>query len=281
MFTQQKRNLIFRRLKNHCSNSMNLSSGNKRFSCGYSMAGVLLFCLLTLNPSFAAGAAASNGPSSRQQIYARAVAQAESDIAQAAKRSSWPTYSVKVNVFIPNEVTGYKRCTTPLSIALPAGDRMNLSRLRYDLRCASEDWETNVTIKPDIYLPVLVTKHSVERGVKLTANDLELKRHNISNLRNGFIIDPDHAVGLTVKRRIRPLQPLTLSQLEQPILVKRGQQVIMIASQEGIEIRTLGEAMKNGRKGDLIQVRNLDSKKSVSAVVDDLGVVKIPFALGH
>lgn len=278
MFTQQKRNLAFRRIQNHRLRSIHLTSANQRFSFCQLMIGVLLLCLLPLNQALAG---VNSGQNTRQQIYARAVAQAESDIAQAAKRSGWPTYSVKVNVFIPNEVTGYQRCTEPLSVALPAGDRLNLSRLRYDLRCASQDWETNVTIKPDIYLPVLVAKHSVERGVKLTANDLELKRHNISNLRNGFITDPDDAIGLTVKRRTRPLQPLTPSQLEQPILVKRGQQVVMIASQEGIEIRTLGEAMKNGRKGDLIQVRNLDSKKSVSAVVDDLGVVRIPFALGR
>ena len=130
-------------------------------------------------------------------------------------------------------------------------------------------------------MPILVTKNTVERGDLLSAGDVQLKRHNISNLRGAFLTDPDDVVGLTAKRRIRPLQPLSSSQLDMPILVSRGQKVIMIASQDGIEARTLGEAMKNGRKGDLIQVRNLTSKKTVSAVVDQSGVVRMPMAMGQ
>ncbi|SFC01745.1 flagellar basal body P-ring formation chaperone FlgA [Pragia fontium] len=226
--------------------------------------------------------AAPSSNSARKQVYALAVEQAGSDIAQIAKRKGWKGYNSKVNVFIPNDVSRNKACRTPLKASSPAGNKMELSRLRYDIRCEDgSGWEVAVTVKPDIYLPVLVAKNTIERGEKITAGDIEMKKRNISSSRNGFISNPDEAVGLTVKRRIRPLQPIIPSQLEQPILVNRGQRVIMIASQDGIEARTMGEAMKNGRKGDMIKVKNLSSKKVVTAVVDGMGVVRMLYAPGQ
>lgn len=240
-----------------------------------------VFTLFILQFS-AASFAAPSAQNARKQVYSAATAQAEADIKREAKNKNWQGYTVKVNAFIPNEVNDYKPCSRPLQIALPGGSRQDFSRLRYDLSCHdASSWSVSVTIKPDIYLPILMTKNTVERGERLTANDIQLKRHNISNLRGAYLTDPDDVVGLTAKRRIRPLQPLTASQLDMPILVTRGQKVIMIASQDGIEARTLGEAMKNGRKGELIQVRNLSSKQIVSAVVDQSGVVRMPAAMGQ
>lgn len=58
-----------------------------------------------------------------------------------------------------------------------------------------------------------------------------------------------------MKRRVRDRQPITLNQLESPLLVERGQRVLMVAEQNGVEARTMGEAMKKGRKGEIIKVK--------------------------
>lgn len=238
--------------------------------------------LIFLQLSFTTAYAAATKQNVRQQVYARATAQVEADIKREAKNKGWRDYTVKMNVFIPNEVSSYKRCSTPLQVAFPGGNRQDFSRLRYDISCHdANDWSVSVTVKPDIYLPILVTKNTVERGEKLSVNDIQLKKHNVSKLRGAYLTDPDDVVGLTAKRRIRQLQPLSTSQLDMPILVSRGQKVIMIAGQDGIEARTIGEAMKSGRKGDLIQVRNMSSKRLVSAVVDQSGVVRMPSAMGN
>lgn len=242
----------------------------------------LVVLSLTCSPFVTTAQAAPKAQTSRQQVYNKAVEQTETDIKREAKNQNWQGHTIKVNVFIPNEVSNYKACASPLQVALPSGSRLDLSRLRYDISCHdANSWSVNVTVKPDIYLPILVTKNTVERGERLSASDIQLKRHNISNLRGSYLTDPDDVVGLTAKRRIRPLQPLSSSQLDMPILVTRGQKVIMIASQDGIEARTIGEAMKNGRKGELIQVRNLGSKQIVSAIVDQSGVVRMPSAMGQ
>ena len=138
-----------------------------------------------------------------------------------------------------------------------------------------------MTVKPDIYLPIIVAKNTLERGAVISPSDIELKKRNISSSRAGVITNPDEVVGLTVKRRIRDLQPISPAQLDQPIMVDRGQRVVMIAEQDGIEARTMGEAMKKGRKGDMIKVKNESSQRVVSAVVDNMGVVRTLYAPGQ
>lgn len=216
----------------------------------------------------------------RKQIYNQAAASATADIQRVAQAKKWPDFQSKLNIFIPAEASQFSLCARPLSLVRPAGDRLDLARLRYEFRCeGSQGWEVAVTVKPDIYLPVLVAKKTLERGRSIAANDIEVKKKNIAGLHDSFLTDPDEAVGHSVKKRVREMQPLALSHLDQPVLVERGQRVLMIAEQDGIEARMLGEAMKKGRKGDTIAVKNLSSRQTVSAVVDGSGVVRLLMAV--
>ncbi|HEN3655119.1 TPA: flagellar basal body P-ring formation protein FlgA [Yersinia enterocolitica] len=226
--------------------------------------------------SLYAGAANGAEIHARKQVYAQALHAASADISQTAKNKNWQGYRVKMNIFIPSEVSRYKVCKGGVRVAAPASGQRDISRLRYDISCPdAQGWEVSVTVKPDIYLPVWVAKNTLERGKMVAPDDIELKKKNISTAQGGYITDPDEIVGLTVKRRIRGLQVVTPSQLEQPVLVTRGQQVLMIAEQDGIEARMLGEALKNGRKGELIKVKNLSSKRTVTAIVDDMATVRM------
>ncbi|EKN4768418.1 flagellar basal body P-ring formation chaperone FlgA [Yersinia enterocolitica] len=240
-----------------------------RFSCRWLPLSVGLISLY-------AGATNSAEIHARKQVYAQALHAASADISQTAKNKNWQGYTVKMNIFIPSEVSRYKVCNGGVRVAAPASGQRDISRLRYDISCPDAlGWEVSVTVKPDIYLPVWVAKNTLDRGKVVAPDDIELKKKNISTAKGGYITDPDEIIGLTVKRRIRGLQVVIPSQLEQPVLVTRGQQVLMIAEQDGIEARMLGEALKNGRKGELIKVRNLSSKRAVAAIVDDMAKVRM------
>ncbi|MGT3350577.1 flagellar basal body P-ring formation chaperone FlgA [Yersinia enterocolitica] len=240
-----------------------------RFSCRWLPLSVGLISLY-------AGTANSAEIHARKQVYAQALHAASADISQTAKNKNWQGYTVKMNIFIPSEVSRYKVCNGGVRVAAPANGQRDISRLRYDISCPDAlGWEVSVTVKPDIYLPVWVAKNTLDRGKVVAPDDIELKKKNISTAQGGYITDPDEIIGLTVKRRIRGLQVVIPSQLEQPVLVTRGQQVLMIAEQDGIEARMLGEALKNGRKGELIKVRNLSSKRAVAAIVDDMAKVRM------
>ncbi|WP_207967855.1 flagellar basal body P-ring formation chaperone FlgA [Yersinia pseudotuberculosis] len=212
----------------------------------------------------------------RKQVYTQALHAATADIAQTAKNKNWQGYSVKMNIFIPAEISRYKPCQKALQVALPTAETQHLSRLRYEISCPDgQGWEVVVTVKPDIYLPIWVAKQTLERGRKVQADDIELKKKNITGVQGGYITDPDEILGLTIKRRIRQLQAVIPSQLEQPVLVTRNQHVLMLAAQDGIEAQMLGIAQKNGRKGELIKVKNLSSGRVVTATVDGSGRVRM------
>lgn len=227
--------------------------------------------------SFAAASfAAPPAPASaRKQVHSR-VQQAASDaIRQEAQRNRWEDYQAKLNLFIPSEISQYAPCSAPLTVSMPNGEHLDLRRLRFDVRCESANgWEVAVTVKPDIYLSVLMAKNTLERGHVLGPSDITLKKFNISNLRSGYVTHPDEVVGLTLKRRVRELQPLSMSQLDSPLMVERGQRVLMIADQDGVEARTMGIASKKGRKGEMIKVKNESSQREVTAIVSDRGVVR-------
>lgn len=215
----------------------------------------------------------------RKQVYARVQQQAADAIRQEAERNRWEDYQAKLNLFIPSEISQYAPCATPLSVSMPGGEHLDLRRLRFDVRCESgSGWDVAVTVKPDIYLQVLMAKQTLERGHVLAAGDLTRRKFNISNLRGGYLTRPDDAVGLTVKRRVRELQPISQSQLDSPVMVERGQRVLMVAVQDGVEARTMGIASKKGRKGEMIKVKNESSEREVTARVVDMGVVRTGYA---
>lgn len=122
---------------------------------------------------------------------------------------------------------------------------------------------------------VVAAKSALDRGHVLTQADLQLKTLQVSSARAGYLTNPKEAIGMTLKRRLRADQPITRSHLDSPVLVERGQRVLMVALQDGIEARTVGEAMKKGRKGEMIKVKNESSQRIVSAVVADMGVVRM------
>ncbi|WP_339057173.1 flagellar basal body P-ring formation chaperone FlgA [Candidatus Regiella endosymbiont of Tuberolachnus salignus] len=231
----------------------------------------LFFSLL-----FYASQVASAEQNAKKQLYAKTVSVANHDIKRIAKDKNWQHYSVKMNIFIPNEIDHFLLCKTPLQLAGSGSGRNDLARFRYIVRCEDERrWEIAVTVKPEIHLPIWIANKVIERGTKISQEDIVLHKHNISTISDHYITDANQIIGLMVKRRVHDRQPLSLSHLEQPILVTRGQQVVMIAEEEGVVAQMLGQVLKNGRKGERIKVRNLSSGKIIEAVVNDLGVVKM------
>ena len=65
--------------------------------------------------------------------------------------------------------------------------------------------------------------------------------------------------------------------LTRPTLVKRGQRVKILASHDGIQASTLGEALENGQRDAVIRIRNLSSEKTIEAKVLEAGVVSSTF----
>ncbi len=71
-------------------------------------------------------------------------------------------------------------------------------------------------------------------------------------------------------------QVLTLQQLEQAEVIRKGDQVVITARSGGLSVRMPGEALAKGGLTEQIRVRNLNSKRVVKATVIGPGQVEVP-----
>ncbi|MCT4704613.1 flagellar basal body P-ring formation chaperone FlgA [Enterobacteriaceae bacterium H16N7] len=235
-----------------------------------------LVLLLTLLPLSAQAAHPPLQKSARDQINARVIVQAGMAIDNFAAQKQWQDYRYKLNVFIPPMTATLPPCSIPLTMSSGPFTLRTLARINYSVKCAGKTpWSVIVAVKPDIYLPVVMTKEEILRGETLDADRLILRKYNIANQRGELFYSIADVVGLSAKRPLSAFKPVMASQLQMPTLVKRDQPVTIISEVGNISAQTAGVAMKNGRKGDVIKVRNDSSQRVVTAAVEEPGVVKV------
>lgn len=228
----------------------------------------------------AAGLASPTGEAAgeaRAQVEQAVSAQLDAQLREEARRNGWQGLRSQFS----HELLGSlppTPCRTPLQLQRRSDEPSALARQRYEVRCADgAGWAVTVSSQADAFLPVLVTAAIIDRGQVLGAGDLKLQAQNIARAHHGFFTRPEQVIGQGARRRLRAGQLLTPQVLSGAQLVKRGQQVRISASRDGIQASTPGQALANGQQGEVIKVRNLSSEKVIQARVIEAGVVSSTF----
>lgn len=207
-------------------------------------------------------------PSATQQIEQAATAYLERMIAEEAKRNGWQGLSHTLNLSPLTDSSAFTPCSAPLQITQTSGRPTALDRLRLELSCPDQlGWTQVVSTRQELFLPVLTTATTLDRGQIIEPAHLKRERINISRAQRGFMVNESDVVGLSAKRRLRADQALNSSMLSEAAPVRRGQPVRIIARQQGIQASTQGEALADGAIGDIIRVRNTTSDKVIQAQV--------------
>jgi flagella basal body P-ring formation protein FlgA len=100
-----------------------------------------------------------------------------------------------------------------------------------------------------------VAVRRMEAGTEITPDDIKIESYTTDRLEKEDLFLP---YGMLAKRTIEAGVPLERTWVEpkvSPVLVKRQQQVILKIDTELLQISAHGEAMEDGRAGDLIRVR--------------------------
>jgi flagella basal body P-ring formation protein FlgA len=169
------------------------------------------------------------------------------------------------------------RCRQPVRAALSSAHHMQ-DRATIELRCQNaKPWHIYVQVRIIGTSPVAVAAHAIVAGSVLTAKDLKMEQHNISELPAGFLDDPAIAVGLTANRPISGGAILTNQQLVASKAVQRGQSVTLVADLGGMSVRTAGKALSDGLVNQRVRVQNLSSGKIVEGIARSEQVVEIIF----
>jgi len=132
-------------------------------------------------------------------------------------------------------------------------------------------------IKADVQVRALVVQVTkpVPFGVVLRAADL---REAVCDIRDGraeYVRNSGDAVGMAAKRALEPGDLLNRNWLNENRLVRIGETVQCLEQSSGIRIATLARALQSGRLGDRIRVRNIDSDRTITALVTGPGEVRV------
>jgi flagella basal body P-ring formation protein FlgA len=122
-----------------------------------------------------------------------------------------------------------------------------------------------------------VLARGVERNEVLKASDVVIERRPKAEVGND-VAPRDRAVGMQARRQLRAGQAVRLGDLAKPDLVQRDQAVTLIYQASGLYLTIRGKALENGTEGDVVNVLNLQSKRTISGVVTGRGQVSIQVA---
>ena len=202
--------------------------------------------------------------SAREQVNAQVLNAASQKIESLAQQRQWHDYRYTFKVYIPSQIATAVTLTSPADIAL--------NRMNFTVSCP-QSWQMNVAVRPDVLVPVVMAKSLVARDTPFTTNDVELKPYNVSAQRREVLMELDDAIGFSSKHALQPGRPITKEELVSPVLVGRDQPVMIVYQSAGITASMPGVALKNGRKGEMVKVRNASSQRVISAMVEESGVV--------
>lgn len=128
-------------------------------------------------------------------------------------------------------------------------------------------------VHPMISIPVV--------GKRLRRGDI-VKKHHVtwtrireSSMRRDTILHEEDLVGMAAKRIVREHTPIRLSYVQRPVLVRKNGLVTIHLVSRSMTLTAQGQAMQDGSKGEIVQVKNIQSKKVIEAVVTHAGKVSV------
>ena len=119
-----------------------------------------------------------------------------------------------------------------------------------------------------------VLARDVERNEVLKSSDVVTERRPKAAVGSDAAVR-DRAIGMQMRKQLRAGQALRTADLAKPDLVQRDQSVTLIYQSTGLYLTTRGKAMENGTEGDVVNVLNLQSKRTVIGTVIGRGQVAI------
>lgn len=168
-------------------------------------------------------------------------------------------------------------CEQPLQAQINQNQRP-IGRVNVKVDCAgSAPWTRYVPVTVRVFEHVLTSARPLARGEVLSQNDVLMTEIDVSTLRSTYLHSAEEAVGMELKRSVQANVPLAREALAAPILVKRGDTVMITARAGSIEIRQQGVALQNGELGKQITVRNTNSDNVVQATVTGHGQASVGF----
>jgi flagella basal body P-ring formation protein FlgA len=136
---------------------------------------------------------------------------------------------------------------------------------------ASDVWIARASVRG--VRTAVVARRPLRAGHRVCSSDVTLG--DVSALSDEALREVESAVGRVLSVDVAEGGGITASGLRPGALVKRGEDVTVTSRAAGATVKRLAEAMEDGRIGDVIRVKNPDSRREFSARVTAFGQVEV------
>ncbi|MGR6834711.1 flagellar basal body P-ring formation chaperone FlgA [Aliivibrio wodanis] len=164
-------------------------------------------------------------------------------------------------------------CPTPLTTTLPG--KLNTSgNTSVLVECIVDDWKVYVPVKSELMMPLVTAVTSLSKGHTISNKDVTQTLVNSRVYRRGGYVNINDLIGSRIKRSVRAGNVVEKNDI---CMVCRNDSVIIKAVKGELSIITKGTALGDGALGDKVNVKNDKSKRIVSGIVTNVGVISIHF----
>ena len=151
----------------------------------------------------------------------------------------------------------------PLTVLVKVDDKF-IKRLRVNANVA-------------VYQDVVKTINSLQRGNIIGTSDVVIERTRTERLLRDIPTSLDKVIGKAATRNIQNGKIVKFRDLKKVPTVKRGARVIILARRGTMKITAPGTVREDGFKNSIIQVVNLETKKTIYAEVINGNTVEVRF----
>jgi flagellar basal body P-ring formation protein FlgA len=187
--------------------------------------------------------------------------------------------AVQVALLEPSDPTKIPPGVVELHV-VPAPSEEGLGRRMFHVAVTTNGrpWKT-IEALTDVaaMIDVVVPNRFLKSEELVDAEDLTVSRIRIHELKHPFITDRNEVIGKSTARPLQADTPLRPSFLKLPLMIKKGDRVMIEAKRRGLSIQTYGVTKSSGQVGQTIMVANLDSGRELRAKIVAPGLVQVEF----
>ena len=151
----------------------------------------------------------------------------------------------------------------PLTVLVKVDDKF-IKRLRVNANVA-------------VYQDVVKTINSLQRGNIIGTSDVVIERTRTERILRDIPTSLDKVIGKAATRNIQNGKIVKFRDLKKVPTVKRGARVIILARRGTMKITAPGTVREDGFKNSIVQVVNLETKKTIYAEVINGNTVEVRF----
>jgi flagellar basal body P-ring formation protein FlgA len=150
------------------------------------------------------------------------------------------------------------------------------ARTTVGIRCdRGAAWTVYVPVNAEAEIDVLVLRNSMPRDAHVAKGDLETQRRHVAGIGTGYINSETTLREQHLKHETLAGTPLSADLLTRDLVVKRGQQVLLVFDAHGLAVEAPGLALADGGTADRIRVQNTTSLKIVEGVIESGNLVRV------